>query len=69
MGEEGGRERVGVARGLGRAQFLVLGKRRARGEGVEGEGCRKGRGVFQASGPALWLWAKCSTSVGGPGRS
>lgn len=32
MGEEGGRERAGVARGLGRDQFLVLlGKRR---EGV-----------------------------------
>lgn len=47
MGEEGGRERVGVARGLGRDQFLVLGKRRARGRGrrggvSEGEGCVSG---------------------------
>lgn len=37
MGEEGGRERAGVARGLGRDQFLVLGKSRA------GEGGQKGR--------------------------
>lgn len=49
MGEEGGRERAGVGRGLiGQDQFLVLGKRRARGRGgrrggvAEGEGCVSG---------------------------